>query len=331
MHQTCFMISSLLDGIGISFANFSDRPFIRGVKANPGRTSKKAAGGTPVVLVSDIQGAVSMRLGNTAVEMELANWTPYVRQKPWLLPVCGPWKMTVHMETRDVDGRVSRFAVPAPGYRWWNWGEGYKYPRTEHPISGALPWRQDFTRDAGRWMTYDYASEDTHTFYPATHEATGGPDGGGYIWTDYSRTRRDIPDANSFLVLINYAAWILPQPETGQYSNREIDLSPRSGEPCVARFRLRSSSEDMKGGSYHFWVLGPSGRVHKAMQPLRFGVGEWGPQQEVVLNDLDQWQLTWGGRPSLASIESFGISLLNAKEKPLETCQLSMGPISIGV
>lgn len=330
MHQTYPMNASLLNGIGINSASFSGMPFIRGLKASPGRTSKKAAGGTPVVLVSSIEGAVSMRLGNTTVELQLASWAPYDRQKAWLLPVCGPWSMTVHMEVRHADGRVSRFAVPVPGYRWWNWGAGYKYPPTENPISDAMPWWQDFAKDAGRWMTYDYVAEGSHTFYPATHEATGGPDGGGYIWTDYSRTRRDIPDANSFLVLINYAAWISPQPETGQYSNREIDLSPRSGKPCVARFRLLSSSEDMKGGSYHFWVLGPSGRVHKAVQPLRFGVGEWGPQQEVILDDVDQWQLTWGSRPSLTSIESFGISLLNAKEKPLDSCQLSMGPISIG-
>lgn len=301
---------------------------VRGVRAPLGATSKAAYGGHPVSVASNIPGAVALRLGNTQTEMECSAWREYHPEVTWLIPACGPWDERIYAEVRLATGETRRFAAnvtnPTLPVR------RYKYRSTEALGNPSFTWSQDFSTDAGRWMAYDYAPEGTHTFFPASHETRGGPEGGGYIWMDYSRTRRDTPDSNSFLLLINYSAWIEPVSRKGVYNHRSIDLGPKAGKPQVARFRLRSDCQNLYGGTYCFWVLGERGRIHKAGQPLEYGVMEWGPVQEVELSAPSQWTVTWGAWPDFGTIESFGISLLGATQKPDDRCRLSMGPITIG-
>ena len=65
---------------------------------------------------------------------------------------------------------------------------------------------------AEAWHSYDYnagVEAGRDTFFPVTHEATGGAFNSGYIWTDDSRWRIDSPEQpNSILALIFYRDWV---------------------------------------------------------------------------------------------------------------------------
>src|SRR5881628_2397204 len=94
------------------------------------------------------------------------------------------------------------------------------------------------------WHSYDYnggVEAGGDTYFPVTHETTGGAFNTGYIWTDDSRWRIDTPEQpNSILSLIFYRDWV---------GGPRLDL--RNAQ--ISLF-LRGDGLDLKGAQAHFWV-----------------------------------------------------------------------------
>ena len=160
---------------------------------------------------------------------------------------------------------------------------------------------------AEAWHSYDYdagVEAGRDTFFPVTHEATGGAFNSGYIWTDDSRWRIDSPEQpNSILALIYYRDWV---------GGPRLDL--RNAQ--VSLF-LRGDGLDLKGAKVHFWAHIRNNRWHYTGHPLTITMDKWGSQQSFVLkNDESLWTRTWASREPasldrvLRESESYGISFI---------------------
>jgi hypothetical protein len=161
-----------------------------------------------------------------------------------------------------------------------------------------------------RWATYLDSYGYGNIFYPMTYQATGGADGGGFVWTDASRWRVDPPeDPDSILVAVNYWRWLFP-PEWRSRSHlgETVDLSN-----TVLEVALRGRQLVLGPTHVTFWVLCNGSRWH-SVAPLTAGAGRWQANRIELTPDPERWSRSWARDAApppfcLDKVESYGFAL----------------------
>lgn len=268
-----------------------------------------ARGAYPVRVVSQVANAVWMRLGNTAEELQLADWRAYSDDVAWLLPT-GQQPKVVHAEYRLADLSLVSLQAAVPDFDT-NAGTDYVWPGAPDPMDAQGQWHQDFSTGADYWAVYDYFDgvHPDNIYYPATWVSTGGSDGGGYILADDSRWRIDTPeDPDVLFPLAIRSEWVDPRYLALNFDGFSVD------------FNLKGEALDLLGGQAYLYIFDAHGRVVKFDQPLSIGNGQWAHNRVVIdsLND-DAWDVTFLPHPGLIDgslVHSWGITFAGFSGEP---------------
>jgi Ca2+-binding RTX toxin-like protein len=303
-------------GTTVAAADFSVAQPLRAEDLSPGQFlvdgvpdySARGFGDAAVQLYANIPNAVEMRFGNTPQELAAADWVSYATTQDWILRN-GVGEQTVFAEFRLSDGtvRTTSALVPVPPEEPV---ADQLLPASDAIMAGGNDgtiWRQDFSDGSDRWKAYDYDGGlygNGNVFYPASWSATGGADGGGYIYAEDSRWQIDPETPHSILALTTYPQWV------DSSASFNLDLTD-----AVIEFYLRGDALDLQGAQAYFWITDGSGRWKSYVQPLAIGDGEWA-FNSVSLNSLrlEDWVVSFQSGPDnvvdFSNVSSWGIGFV---------------------
>lgn len=300
---------------------------ITGIKANVGN----AIGRYPAIAVANVPGAITMKYANTLQELDFMPVRPYAAEANISLRTGAGLRQVFYRFYDAADNLILDSVSAVPPYG--NETGSYVYPFCDSikSASGGISVLQSNGRDpvAGVvwdegvngndvWSAYDYnggMNSENNVFYPVTRLP-------GEFLVDSSRWRIDTPETpDTVLAMLTYPSWA------------DSNITTMNLGFVEAKFKLKGTNLDLKGGQVYFWVVanalgGGVGRWHKTSQPLDVGNGVWGAENVVDIGPAAGWQKTWQSgtatSPYFDKVLSWGISFMGFANGVNPTGALSM-------
>jgi hypothetical protein len=284
-----------------------------GVRGDNGRV-------LPVKIVTNIDDATEIKLGNTTGELQLAAWRPYSKIIDWKV-ASGNIPKSVFVAWRTGTGTTTyaQAVVPRTNVAL---GFDYDYGLTKQDrFQRDVVVQDSFEEGDGQWVSYaftDYIGGG-NAYFPVTREPSGGAQG-AYIWNDSSRWSVDTPEKpHSVLTYTLYSNWLGCNLIRG---NLEVS------------FALRGKDLRLAGGQIYFWVTSGGSRFHYTARPLQLTGDDW-TRFDVKLQPSG-FERSWSRSAEAArqydpaaGVDSFGISIRGFPAGKSPTGVLAMDELQV--